>query len=310
MSLALVMNGVEKRYGRRAALNGLDLRVSRGAVLGLVGSNGAGKTTALTAAVGLLSVQGGSIDLLGDGPFDPRRHRGRVALLPQDAHMPGHARLEEILGFYGRLQGLEGTSLTRAIEQGLEQVRLLDRRRETVRSLSHGMRRRLSIAQAFLGNPELVLLDEPLNGLDPREVVHIRGLFREPPPNQTLVISSHILSEVEAVCDHIAFIEQGKTVRQSTLSEILRDDRQVVYRMEPGPVPMEGLRSALPGVLLRQDAEQGTLTIGFSGEAFTAAVVNAAVLPVLLSAGVGVLEIRRGSGLEEEYLASHSGPRA
>ena len=75
MSLAMAMNGVVKRYGRRTALNGLDLRVSRGAVLGLVGSNGAGKTTALTAAVGLLSIQGGSIDLLGDGPFDPRRHR-------------------------------------------------------------------------------------------------------------------------------------------------------------------------------------------------------------------------------------------
>lgn len=305
MSWALTMSGVVKRYGRRMALNELDLRISKGAVFGLVGSNGAGKTTALTAAVGLLSIQGGAINVLEDGPFNPSRHRGRVSLLPQDAHMPGHARLEEILSYYGRLQGLDGARLNRAVELGLERVRLLDRRREPVRSLSHGMRRRLSIAQAFLGDPELVLLDEPLNGLDPREVVHIRTLFREGRGNQTLVISSHILSEVEAVCDHVAFIELGRTERQSTLREILRDDRQISYHLTPGPAPIETLAAALPEARLEHDPAKGRLVLHFSGARYAPAAANAAVLPVLLAAGVGVEEIRRGSGLEEEYLASH-----
>ncbi len=305
MTSALEMSGVVKRYRRFRALDGLDLTVPNGSVFGLVGSNGAGKTTALTSAVGLLSLHGGDVNLLGDGPFDPDLHRGRVSLLPQDAHIPDHARVEQILWFYGRLQGIDRQELRTEIERVLKRVNLWDRRRAKARTLSHGMRRRLTIAQAFLGSPELVLLDEPLNGLDPKEVVNMRNLFLECRGKQTLIISSHILSEVAAVCDHVAFIEEGKTVRQDTLSQITRDDHQILYRLVAGPLPLDAIQQALPKVEIRHSAERGTLTLFFPDEQYSAEQVNAAVLPLLLEHGVGVLEIQRGSDLEQEYLEIH-----
>lgn len=302
---ALEMRGVVKRYRSLRALDGLDLRVPAGSVFGLVGSNGAGKTTSLIAAAGLIRIQAGEIDLLGEGPFSPDRHRGRIALLPQDAQAPGHLRVDELLHFYGRLQGLEDPPLCREVDRVLELVHLTGRRRDKIRALSHGMRRRLTIAQAFLGNPALVLLDEPLNGLDPREVANIRNLFRDRRGNQTLVVSSHLLTELEAVCDHVAIIERGRRVRQDQLHDLTRNNRQLVYHLEPGPaIPMEALRGALPGADLQYAFDGSRLTVRFSDDDLTLAAVNATLVPALLGAGIGVLEIRRGSDLEQEYLGT------
>ena len=115
MSAALQFHGVVKCYGRLRALDGLDLTVPRGSIFGLVGSNGAGKTTAMAIALGLLRPGAGRIDLLGEGPFTPDRHAGRGALLPQDSSFPAHTRVEELLRFYGRIQGLSSAALTPAI---------------------------------------------------------------------------------------------------------------------------------------------------------------------------------------------------
>lgn len=198
MNNALKLERVVKTYRGFRALDGLDLDIPRGSIFGLVGSNGAGKTTtALCVGAGLLRIRSGSVNLLGGGPFRPRLHRGRIALLPQDAAFPGHARVDDLLAFYGRLQGIAGGEIKRAVDSVLEWVYLSDRKRSTIRALSHGMRRCVTIAQAFLGHPELILLDEPLNGLEPLEVVNIRNLIRERKGRQTIVISSHLLKEVE-----------------------------------------------------------------------------------------------------------------
>ena len=117
MSNALQFHGVVKCYGRLRALDGLDLEVPRGSIFGLVGSNGAGKTTAMAIALGLLRAGEGTVDLLGDGPFSPERHAGRVALLPQDSSFPPHARVEELLRFYGRVQGMPSAEIAPAINE-------------------------------------------------------------------------------------------------------------------------------------------------------------------------------------------------
>jgi ABC-type multidrug transport system ATPase subunit len=294
VSLALQFRGVTKSYGRIRALDGLDLEVPAGSIFGLVGSNGAGKTTAMAVAVGLLQAGNGEIHLLGDGPFRADKHAGRVALLPQDSRFPPHARVEELLRFYSRLQGSGEDS----IDELLQWVDLQPRRRAPVRTLSHGMNRRLAIAQAFLGAPELVLLDEPLNGLDPREAARVRLMLRQRRGRQTIVISSHNLSDIEALCDHVAFIEKGRRVRQDTLDKITRRAHRVTYRLR-GAAPLEKLRAALPEVQWEQQAD--TLTATFA-EPRTTEELNRLALPVLLEAGVGILEIQRGSDLESEYL--------
>jgi ABC-type multidrug transport system ATPase subunit len=228
-----------------------------------------------------------------------------VALLPQDSRFPPHARVEELLRFYGRVQGLTSDDCERTIDELLDWVHLQDRRRAPVRTLSHGMNRRLAIAQAFLGAPELVLLDEPLNGLDPREAASVRDLIRQRRGRQAIVISSHNLSDIQALCDNVAFIEKGKLVRQDTLEKITQRAHHITFVLSGGDVPMEKLSAAVPGVVWEQ--KPGRLTATFP-ERYTTEELNRAALPVLLGAGVGILEIQRGSDLESEYLRLAAAP--
>jgi ABC-type multidrug transport system ATPase subunit len=304
MSNSLEMRGVVKCYGRRRALDGLDLDVQAGSIFGLIGSNGAGKTTAMAVSVGLLRTAAGSVNLLGEGPFRPERHRGRVALLPQDSRLPLHARVGELLRFYGRLQGLSEQDAARSAAAMLDWVHLSDRSGNAVRTLSHGMLRRLNIAQAFLGSPELVLLDEPLSGLDPREAARIRDYLKARSGGQTIVISSHNLRELEALCDRVAFIEKGRLVRTDAMEKVVRRHHRLTYHVVAGgELPVAALSAALPGATFEVGDEGGRVTVVFDDTQIRTDEVNAAVLPLLLKAQVGVLEIRRGSDLESEYLA-------
>lgn len=298
MTAALTLQGVVKCYGRRRALDGLDLVVPRGSVFGLVGSNGAGKTTALALTAGLLHPASGTVDLLGLGPFRAETHTGRVTLLPQDSRFPPHARVDELLDYYGRLQGLSDAHRASDIESLLSWVHLTDRRRSAVRTLSHGMNRRLSIAQAFLGAPELVLLDEPLNGLDPREAARVRDLIRERRGSQTIVISSHNLGDIEILCDAVAFIERGKRVRQDTLDQIIQRSHRLTYVLA-GAVSLEALRREIPDVIWQASPDGREVAAAFTSP-WTADTLNARAVPLLLTSA-GLLEIRRGSDLESEY---------
>lgn len=299
---ALEMAGVVKRYGRRNALDGLDLSIPRGSVCGLVGSNGAGKTTAMGVAVGLLRCGRGEVNLLGAGPFRTASHAGKVALLPQDTDLPLQCRVTEILVYYAELQGMSRPEARRAASEATEWVHLADRADSKISSLSHGMRRRLLIAQAFLGDPELVLLDEPLSGLDPKEVVNIRGLLRRHGNERTIVISSHNLHEIERVCDHVVFIEKGRRVRQDSMAVVTGQEHVLSYRCGRGGPPLDAIRGRLPSVVI-ETGDEGTFVCRYTEADGTAAAVNAAVLQCLLDARVEILEVRQGSELESAYLA-------
>ena len=305
MTAILELKGVVKKYGRAVALDGLDLLVPRGSVFGLVGSNGAGKTTALAVSVGLLRTAAGSVSVFGAGRFDPGRDSGRVALLPQDSRLPLHSRVEDLLRHYARLQGLKGGGLDESVDRVLDWVHLSDRRRKSVRTLSHGMRRRLMVAQAFLGDPELVLLDEPLNGLDPREATRIRSLLKDRREGQTIVISSHNLVDIETLCDRAAFIEKGKLVRQDSMEALTKHRFVITYVLAAeSPVPVARLRAEIPQATWRTSGGGTVLTGHFESGDGHAETVNARVLPLLLESGAGICEIRRGAGLETEYLAA------
>ncbi len=294
---------VSVRYGRTQALDGLCLSVPRGSILGLVGSNGAGKTTALCVMAGLLIPSAGEIDLLGQGAFNPARHAGRVSLLPQDAQLPPHARLEELLCYYGRLQGVPAAGVKERVAEVLEKVHLSDRARRRVRTLSHGMCQRVAIAQAFLGEPELVLLDEPLNGLDPYEVKHMRDFLLTKRPEQTLVISSHLLDEVEAVCDEVAFIDHGRRTQQAVLDVLTRRDQAVRIRVD-GEILLPPLLDALKGSDVDVRVEGDELLLSAAHDRMSAGELNALALPVLLAQNVRILEVSRGHTLADQYLAT------
>lgn len=300
---ALELRDVVKKFGRRAALDGFTMEVESGTTFGLVGSNGAGKTTSMAVAVGLLPMNSGSVNILGDGSFDPTLHSGRVSMMPQDADLPLYAKVRDILSFYARLQGIPANRIKEEVNKVIEWVHLTDRASSSVRSLSHGMRRRIVVAQAFLGDPELVLLDEPMSGLDPKEVVNIRNLLVRRTPSQTVVISSHNLHELELVCDHVAFIEQGKRVHQDSMDEITGRSQMIHFELSSSEgLSLEGLRKQLPDVAIELSEDSLALTCGYSKSEHRAAELNRIVLQHLLDENVEILEVRRGKNLESAYI--------
>jgi ABC-2 type transport system ATP-binding protein len=294
----LVTRGLVKRYGDRVALDGLDIEIPKGSICAVIGPNGAGKTTAFSLIAGILMPNAGSIELFGEGPFDAKRHSGRLSLMPQDALPSAHATLTQSLRHYARLQGMSAGDAAREAQHWLGRLRLEDRAHARQHQLSHGMRRRFSIAQAFLGNPELVLLDEPTAGLDPELVAEMRTLFSERRGERTLLISSHVLSELEGLCDHAVFIDAGRTVRQGSMSALRHADSRVRVTLSRAP-DLPALERELGAV--RLDWRQPELSVQFSG---TEPIdeQNAKLLRALLDQGAGILALEAGQSLEKSYL--------
>ncbi len=306
MSLdALRVSGLRKRYGRRApwALDGLDCRFPAGALCGLVGPNGAGKTTLYSVVCGFLVADEGSVDLLGSGPFDAARLKGRVGVLPQDAEIQGKLTALEFLHYMGRLQGLDRTTARSEADRVLRGVRLGDRRESLVGSLSHGMRRRLAVASALLGSPELVLLDEPTAGLDPVQAASLREELVALRGNSTLIVSSHNLVELERICDWVVLMESGRCVRQGTVAEVTGQRQVVTWTLGPGEPPLERLREQLPGhELLWEQREGGSLLLHRAPAESDLDQASIAVAGTLAAAGVAVRAVQRGRSLEESFL--------
>ncbi len=291
-------------------MDGLNLEVPAGALCGLIGPNGAGKTTTFGVVGGAVTADAGEIDVLGEGPFDPARHAGRLGLLPQDCELNASTPVRQLLVFYARLQGLDRGRAEYQADKVLEAVDLTDRATARIRQLSHGMRRRVAVAQALLGDPALVLLDEPTSGLDPHLVVRMRELFLAQRGKRTLLISSHQLAELEAVCDHVIFMEKGRVVRAGSLSEVTgrqTEIRLIFARPEVTPQAEAIVRATLPGASARAS---GDAVLVEAPPGLDAPALNAALLPALLAAGLPLLEVRSGRSLEERYMEARASAQA
>lgn len=295
---AVVLENVVKRYGRQLALNGLSLEIPKGSICALIGPNGCGKTTTMGVIAGLLQIESGRVDILGQGPFAADTHAGRVSLMPQDAVPSPHVPIIDSLRYYAELQGLDRASAKREAEASLEKVQLKDRARSRFGQLSHGMRRRFSVAQALLGKPELVLLDEPTSGLDPELVVQIRELISDQRREATMLVSSHILSELESMCDWAIFVERGQVVRQGSMSELTSANSIVRYTLAGDP-PLPALEQALQGCTL--EWKQPVLTVR-APQSQRVEDTNALCLRVLLDQQIGILEVDAGHSLEAAYM--------
>ena len=302
IGFAIVTRNLVKRRGRQRALDGLSLSVPRGAVMGMVGANGAGKTTWMMTVAGFLRPDAGEIDLLGNGPFDATRHGGRVAILPQDSELPLEDTPEGTLYRFGRLQGLTAAAARRSVRETLAAVNLTDRARSRMRTLSHGMRKRAMVAQCFVGRPEAVLLDEPLNGLDPVEADRLRRFILSQRGRQTIVISSHNLEDIERLCTHVAFIEKGRVTRMDSVASITHATDRIVFTLVHEPGNIAALSAAVPGASFEWRAAERLLVCTFGDEAGGVAAVNRRLLPALL-AQTDVLAVASGLSLEEAFLS-------
>jgi ABC-2 type transport system ATP-binding protein len=296
----VVLSDVVKRYGKLAALDGLSLAVPQGAACAVIGPNGSGKTTMFAVVAGLLAISAGRVELFGEGPFDARRHAGRLGLMPQDSAPSPHASLVQSLCYYAELGGLSPGAARREADAWLGRMRLSERAHARPGELSHGMRRRFSVAQAFLGSPELVLLDEPTAGLDPELVAEMRGLFMERRGQTTLLISSHVLSELEDVCDYAVFLERGRLVRQGAMRSLLQSDTRVRLELTRQP-DLGALRERVGALEVQWNAPK--LDVRLRGDQ-PIDVANAKLLRELLAQEVGILGLETGQSLEASYLAT------
>ena len=299
MTAALTITGLCKRYGSTIALDHLDVTVPQGVLCGFIGPNGAGKTTTFGIVGGLIHADEGQVDILGQGPHRPRSRPGMLTMLPQDCELSPHVSLRQLLTHYGRLQGQTKAEAVRDVDARLDEVALTDRAGARIKSLSHGMRRRVAIAQALLGNPALVLLDEPTSGLDPELVVRMRQVFEAHRGKRTLMISSHNLLELEALCDHVVFIERGRCSRSGSMAEVTEQGLMMRYIVQRS-VDVAEFEAAHNGLEMGWDGS--TLLVRGSG-AWDAVSINGAVVPYLFHMQAGLLEIRQGQSLEDAYLA-------
>jgi len=220
---ALELVGVTKRYGRRAALDDVDLAVEHGGALGLLGPNGAGKTTTLRLLLGFCSPSAGRVALNGRDPMDPDARLG-LGYLPERLVVPGRVTVRNFLRLHARLAGQRGAEADRQADEAMERVGVADRSGDPLASLSKGLRQRVGFAQAFLGPPDLLLLDEPTTGLDHIGIRDAREWIQSARERGcTVLVSSHVLSEVERTCDQVAILHEGRIAAQGGIDQIVHE---------------------------------------------------------------------------------------
>jgi len=208
------------RRRRQEALKGVSLRVERGEIFGLLGGNGAGKTTFIKCLLGIIRRTGGEARLLGF-PAGDRRGRKLVGYLPENLRVPRHLTAYTALEYYGHLSNVPSAAIRERRGGLLEMVGLAERARDPVRTYSKGMLQRLGLAQAMLHDPDLFILDEPTDGLDPLARSQVRGFLADlKKRGKTIFLNSHILQEVELICDRVAILDRGNLLRVANVAEI------------------------------------------------------------------------------------------
>jgi len=214
------IEGVSKLYGGVAAVRDVTLEVWRGEVLGLLGPNGSGKTTLLRMLTGYLSPTTGRLSVDGhDTERDRMAARRLIGYVPESLPLYSHMRVREFLRFMARLRGLDSAASNAAVAEVAEQVGLGDRLAAPIRTLSRGYRQRVAIGQALVHRPDILVLDEPTNGLDPRQIIETRNFIRGLAGRRTVIMSSHILGEVEKVADRVAILLQGRLLSVNSLAD-------------------------------------------------------------------------------------------
>lgn len=214
-----------RNYGSHAAVHNINLQLKRGEVLGLLGPNGAGKTTTLRMLTGNLAPSAGSIEICGiDLLNKPQEAKAHLGFLPEIPPLYQDMTVDEFLLFAARLHRISKPKIHTALGDVKQRCGLEDRGRHLIGTLSKGFQQRVGIAQAIIHNPDVIILDEPTVGLDPNQMREIRKLIRELGVSSSVILSTHILSEVESICDRVQIMHKGSVVFDQTMAELQRQD--------------------------------------------------------------------------------------
>ncbi len=250
-----------KRYGEHVAVDNLSFRVEKGQIYGFLGPNGAGKSTTMNMLTGYLAPSGGTVVIDGkDIQKEPEEAKRKVGYLPELPPLYMEMTVEEYLLFVAELKKVSAKERKKQVESVMEMTQIQDMRSRLIKNLSKGYRQRVGLAQAILGDPEVLILDEPSVGLDPKQIIEIRDLIRKLGENHTIILSSHILSEVSAVCDHIMIIAHGQLVASDSpegLQKLMEGSMELELTVKGEYEQVEKLLKGLPDV---EDLEEITLS--------------------------------------------------
>jgi ABC-2 type transport system ATP-binding protein len=298
-ALAIETNGLTKRFGERAAIDGIDLRVPRASAFGFLGPNGAGKTTMIRTLLGLTNASAGTMEILGHPlPAERAQALQRVGAIVEEPRFHSHLSGRENLRIIAAARGPE---VHARITPALARVGLAERADEKVKRYSLGMRQRLGVARCLLADPQLLILDEPTNGLDPGGIQEFREMIRAmvEEEGRTVFISSHLLDEVEKICDAAAIVDRGKVVSQGPIAELAGGGAR--HELIVGVDDVERALETAAASELVQDAHRSDegLRVVLVGGPQTASELNAE----LVAAGVGVMRLEPvRHSLEQRFL--------
>ncbi|MFZ5469204.1 MAG: ABC transporter ATP-binding protein [Myxococcota bacterium] len=296
---AIELSNVSKRFGAKWAVHHVSFAIEEGQCYGLIGPNGAGKTTTFSMMCGYLHPTEGRLQVLGADPSTPGALKRKVGVLPQDALLPGAWSVGPLLTYWAKLSGL--TDPQGEARSALEKVGLAETWDTRAATLSHGMAKRVCMAQALMGSPPIVLFDEPTAGLDPKIAASVRQLIHQMKGRHTVVVSSHNLQELEELCDATALLDRGQLVTAASMAEMTAQAAEFRVQIARGDVPLAEVR-ALFGCTGAQLLPSGVLTVHFDGGQVAAEELITRTAGLLIAKGVLFSSITRGKKLEEKVL--------
>ena len=250
----LKVENLSRRFGNVIAVDDVSFEIGEGEIIGLLGHNGAGKTTVMKLLTGYLEPDGGNItmddiDVL-DVPVEARAH---IGYLPENSPLYNELSVMDYLLFAAKMRQLDHAEAVDSIREAIDATDLRDRSLEQIGTLSRGLQQRVGVAQAILHHPKLLILDEPTNGLDPSQTQHMRELIKQLSESATVILSTHIMQEVEAICDRVLILQNGKLVVDERLDELKKTTRVLLHT----PVAISQVKSAVGESVTVESASQG-----------------------------------------------------
>ncbi|MCI0338321.1 MAG: ABC transporter ATP-binding protein [Acidobacteria bacterium] len=286
-----------KSYGQARAVNDISFEVNKGEILGFLGPNGAGKTTTMRVLTGYLPATSGTARIAGFDVFEQSMEvRKRIGYLPETPPLYPEMTVENYLTFVARIKGVTAGDIAKRLEEALRMANITDKRNELIKRLSRGYKQRVGIAQSIVHNPDVVILDEPTVGLDPNQIKEVRHLIKGLAGEHTIILSTHILTEVEMTCDRVVIINKGKIVAVDTtenLTQQLKGGERVQVQVKG---PLETIRNVLDSIEGVRNIELDTLdsadVVGATIESEEGTDLRAQIASKIVGRGLDLLELR------------------
>ncbi|MCS6838530.1 MAG: ABC transporter ATP-binding protein [Bdellovibrionaceae bacterium] len=305
--------GLTKLYGENRAIHDVSFKVNRGEVVGFLGPNGAGKSTTMRIITGAMAPTEGIARVDGIDVFEnPVAVKRKIGYLPETPPVYMDMRVRDYLLYVAELKGVPKADLKKNVSYALERTQLTQVEKRLIGNLSKGFRQRVGIAQALVSNPEVLILDEPTVGLDPRQVAEIRSLIQELRGQHTIILSTHILSEVEATCQRVIIIHKGKIVAEDSLENLTKlksGTNKAIVRVREVERAQKVLEEFAPGVKVRKGRLSDEFEISFAGQ--TSGHVMDDLAQFIIKNNLGIVELRLAhANLEEVFLSLTYGSKS